>query len=785
MAVKRLGRRRPTEHLESLSRDLHHVARRLARSPRFVAVALLNLSVGIGVTTAAFTLIDAVLLRPFATPAGDRLANVCLTIQGSPHPDTGLTDARLERLRDFNLQSIESIASTKAQRVAVSGPDASQIAFAEFVGGSYFHVVGAADRRPRHLGVRRTRWRRTRGHQHADLATDVRRKQQRDWGNAPGVRIARDPRSPSLVFARMQPNVTFRQADAELRAASRDLEPGADEYALTLLRPEEAIMPRPLAAVLWIAGVMAILLCAAVLAIAATNVGNLLLARISSRAADLAIRLAIGASPRHVFQLVIVESAVLAAASGGVGALLAVGICRELGRVVFPAVGGLTLRYDLAPDWRVFAFAVAAAAATVAVTGIAPAWHAARVDPIPILAGAGPAATPLTKNKRLVLAGQLALSTVLLVLSALLVRSTIAATSRTSSVDTDSTVLGRLDFRLQHFEEDQARPVLDRILAAVRESPQFGNAALATGLPSPRDGAFGSLVPEGRESETGSRIYCKYLSVSPAFFSIIRLQVRGRAFDSRDSRNARATAIVSESLAQATWPGRDPLGMHATVWIRGERGPTVEVVGVAPDADVTSSDPVLRRFLYLPLEQQYSPAVAVMARGAGQAEALVGPLRDAVARAAPELALFDVRTARDDLGLEAETFRMAAVAVSVLGIAGLAIALTGLYAISAFIQTQRRREFAIMKPLGARDRDLYRKGWTEVRDVLVWGVPCGLVLALAASTALRHVLVGFRAYDGPTLVVVSIALSLTAALTWMAPLRGAARRLPQDSLTQL
>jgi predicted permease len=456
-----------------------------------------------------------------------------------------------------------------------------------------------------------------------------------------------------------------------------------------------------------------------------------------------------------------------------------------------PQLEGISIRFDPSPDWRVFGFGFAIALLAGLVTGLLPAWQATRTDPVRVLtAGGVHSATISRRGRRLrtaLVSAQVAMSVVLVLLAGLYVRSALAGSQVDIGYLPSGAAMASIDMRLHGIDDVRARAVLERLRTAAQGIPGVQRAALATGLPGGAGTVSqntGPLALEGESLVDGRRgRVVRYLAVSPDFFQVLGLPLRmGRDFSDGDVESAAPVAIVSEGAAEAFWPGQDPLGRRFSL---RRDDPVREVIGVVANTGSRLRGGLDLPFVYLPIQQEYSPRVSVIVRGVPDAGALLEPLRRGLRAVEPELAVFDVRTVEQTVGLALLPIRGAALVLGLLGLLAFGIAMLGVYGVLAYVVSQRTREFGIRKALGATSAGLYGLVIGAGFRMLILGAVPGMLLAFVAARLLGRLLYGIAPHDPITFTLIPAVLLMVGLCACVVAARRAARIDPTVALRDL
>jgi predicted permease len=805
--------------------DLLVALRTMRRSPGFVVIAVIILALGCAITGAVFATVNGWLSIGAAIPHAERLVVVAPTYEGAAYPSAYFRETSYARLFDLRLRTVRDLFATRPVPAVLSVDNLSLNVRMEAVTGAYFRAIGVPPLLGRALypdddragsgvsvvlgeGVSRRLFAgdprvigrsirlsgllctivgvmpaTVRGFtMPTGTAVDV-------WAPEAAVRPLLAPSGKTVwgqVFGRLAEGASFRQAEAEMRVAGSRFDPEHADLGAALRPVERGVMPGRARLVIGIIGTGLVALSSLVLLIACANLANLLLARSASRSSELAIRMALGASPSRILRLQLLETGSVTALGGAAGFALVSWVGRLIGQFTVHTDRGTAIVATLLVDVRVLAFFfVLIAVASVAI-GILPAMRAIRIDPAQVLASSGSrggSTGRFERRRTLLVASQVAASTVLLVVAGLFVRSALHASRYDVAFETRHLAMGHLDFGTLRWDERRGRNEQEALLTVARSIPGIRGAAVSTGLPA---GGGGELVDiEAEDANLGKRQFgppCRGLSVSPGFFRLIGpLHLRGRDVTAGDSGAGRGVVVVNEVAASRLWPGRDPLGRR----LRIRKGDALDVVGVVAETDRTARDIAERCYVFVPMAQRYTPRFVLAVTGTASAESLLGPLAATVARAVPEVSMFDVKTAEAHLNRAGGASRSVALALVVLGALGLTIAVVGLYGVMSYVVGLRRAEFGIRKALGATDAQIYRLISWEACRMLIIGILAGLPIAYAVSVSVASALVGVTSHDAVTYLAVPACLVVVGAIAAWWPARQAARVEPAVALRDL
>ncbi len=816
--------------MQGLISDIRYTLRGIRRSPGFALIVVLTLALGVGANVMIFTLINGVLLRP---PPGvsrpDRLVAIYTSdYSGPPYSASSWLD-----YQDFRSQSatLSDIASYAPRPMAVSTGSENFRGFGELVSGNYFRLLGV------HPVVGRV-FSAGEGEQPgADPVVVISYSMwQNRYGGAPDVagrtlRIAGHPftiigvaprgfssllrgigvdlwvpqtmgavvqpgsdvlerRSSRglLLVGRLKPHATFPQAQADLSLVAHrlhDAHPDSwtdvrKQSRIVSLVPQikAGVFPRMRGAVV---GFFAVLMVVAglVLVICCANLANLLLARGTGRQKEVAIRLALGANRRRLVRQLVTESMALALLGGGVGVLIATQAARLVQRLQPPLPIPVSL--NLAPDLRVLVFAAAAATLTGLVFGLYPALRATRPQLTSMLHESAPLLRIIGRRLALrdvLVVGQVAVSTVLLIAAGLFLRSLQKAQSLDIGFQPDHLALATFELGIQGYTDERGRIFYDQLLEQARRTPGVESASLVRDLPlSVSFSRRGLQRIEGYEPGPTEDIETGYNVVDTAYFRTMGVHlVRGRAFSSQDRTGATPVVIVNQAFAQRYWPDQDPLGRHITF-----ADAPAEVVGVAQTGKYASLSEEDRPYFYIPWRQEYQGDMTLLLRTAGPpGESFTAIQREAAAidRDLP----VQLTTMDDHLGFATLAQRIGAALLGAFGAVGILLAGIGLYGVMAYVVSRRTREMGIRMALGSERSAVMGLVLRQAFRLTAIGLVIGMGIAAAICHLLGRFLLGVPPLDPLTFGAVVPVFALAALAASLAPARRATRVAPVEAL---
>lgn len=807
--------------VDTLLQDLRYALRQLRRRPAFTAVTVLTLALGIGATTVVFSVVNAVLLRPLPVEDPGRLVSMIESRQsGRSESMLSLPQYRAYRERASTLSGLAAHSLQDATLTTAAGASAS---IAAYVSGNYFEVLGVRPAAGRFFYEDEAR-----GPGAAPVVVVSWDLWQRELGGSPdavGEPIKVNGRSLTVVgvaprgfhgaflgartpvwlpvglyadlnpgedpyawdemtwlwlFGRLESGATRAQAEAGLSLVARQL---GEEHAYhrddvpveVRLQRFSALPPGMRDAA---AGFLALLLATAgaVLLIAVVNVVGMFLARAVARRREMALRVAMGAGRLRLARQAAVEGVVLALLGGAGSVLLAFWSAGLLARVRPPLAGPFTL--DLAPDLRVIAFAAIVSVAVGFVCGAAPGARASRSGALGALredrrAGAGRA-----RLRGGMVAGQIALTLVLLVAAGLFVRTLRWAMAADHGFEPEGVYSMELNVRLNGYDEPRGRAFFDRLLARLAARPDVESAALSSTVPLGFQWNQYVIQIPGHQPPPGeSGFTVGYSVVSPGYFHTLRLPVlTGREFGERDGEGPRVL-MVNRAFERRFWPDGSALGRTVS-WGDAE----ARIVGVVADGRYRRFDEAPRPFAYVPLTQHYVPNPWLHVRGRDDPGALLAGVRSEIAAIDPDVPPISVASLEELLESTLFAQKLAASFIGVFGGLGLLLATVGVFGVLWYRVAQRTGEIGIRMALGARRTDVLRLVLGDGLRLVIVGALIGIVGAWLTTRLFAGLLYGVAPTDPATYLAVTALLATIVLVASYLPARRAARVDPLEAL---
>ena len=509
-----------------------------------------------------------------------------------------------------------------------------------------------------------------------------------------------------------------------------------------------------------------------VLLIGAANVAAMLIARAIARRREVALRLALGAGRGRLIRQHLTESTFLFLLGGVGGIALAYLATSLLSRI---SIQGVPVAINATPDLRVLSFALGIAALTGLVFGLAPALRAVRLELTGSLKdGAAWGATSRMRSRSIFVGAQIAFAMVLLITAGLFVRGLQRGLSIDPGFDPDGVVVGTINLEPHGIDEQAGQVLQAELLRRVRALPEVTSASLAritllTGNSHSND--VSTLEPDTVQLTSGINY------VDTAYFRTMGIELAsGRGFGPGDVQGAPGVVIINETLARRLWPGRNPLGQ------RLRRGEEYEVIGVARDGKYVMIGEPQAPFMFFAAAQHYSPTMTLHVRSRGNEARLIGSIREELRAVHPDVALELAMPLPQMMGFTLLPQKLGAGLIGAFGILGLILATAGVYGVMSYQVAQRTREFGIRIALGARARDVGRMVLRSGLALSLGGALVGTAMAVAVTRLLRGMLFGLSPLDPVTFGAVAATLVLVAVLASWIPARRAVRVDPTMSL---
>jgi putative ABC transport system permease protein len=811
---------------ERLWQDVRSAMRQLLRSPGFGLTVVLILALGIGATTAIFSLVDAVLLRPLPFLDPDRL--VWLSQQDHSLPGVVPESLSYPDYFDWRAQNhtLSGLASYVGAGVTLQSESGSQRLDAQAVSGNFFDVLGVAPM----LG-RDFRWGDEKAGNHVvmlsygfwqaefgsakDIVGKSIRLDDRNytilgvmpkgfqfplenpapvlWKSLADDAEGKDPATAQRgfdtlsVIGRLKPGTTVEEAKADLSVIARNLArqypDNNKQYSSALVEPELEHMTgdiRPAMRLLFGAVALVLLLVCA-------NVAGLLVARGSQRSAEFALRAAIGASRTAIMRQVLVEAVLLSLGGGAAGAALAVGLVHAILNLMpldIPRMQGASV------DTMVLVFVLCVSVATGLLFGILPAWRVARAAPANTLRE-GSRSISGGKGQHRVHNGlvivQTAISMVLLVGSGLLMGSFIRILNVDPGFDPKHLVTSRIRVSFDKLNHDQHFLFYQQLLARIRALPGVQAAAAGWPLPMSSSNATISFNIEGRPMAKGDEPSEALGLALPGYFETMGIPlIAGRNFDDRDGLMGPPTIIVNQAFAKKYFHGENPIARHMQVRIGDDvfDRPIREIVGVIGDIKHKGLTEDAAPQFYLPYAQAVITNPYLVIRTSVDASAMAGEINAAIHEIDKSVPVYEASTMEDYISKSAAQPRFQALLLMSFAAIALVLAAIGLYGLLSYMVVQRRLEIGLRMALGAQRSDVLAMIIRRGTMLACVGVATGLAVAAAITRLISGMLFHIRPTDPLTYAMTALLLLLVSIAASGMPAYRAARLDPMKTLRE-
>ncbi len=814
---------------DRLVQDVRYAARSWRTAPGLALVAALTMALGIGATTAAFSVVDATLLHPLPYPQADRLVSVVDDLPGVASYDVGLSQPEwldLERSGIF-----DHIALAWFDENNLTGASRPAQVRLMSVTPNYFAVLGVApqlgrtfpveNRSPGYLGeivISDGLWRRDFGgdphilERSIRLDTDLyrivgvmparfhapgRTVDERNvdvwaatsfYGPPLSYQPPRRVRNIPTAIARLTPDLTRTAGQGRIDALVGDLRrqypadyPDRSGWTVRLVPLQDTVVGdvRPS---------LILMFCAVglVLAMGCVNVANLLLARASTRRREFAVRQAIGAGANRLTRQVLTESLCLSTIGGAAGIAFLFVAKASLVRAI---PEGLPRLNDITMNWSVLLFAALVTFASGVIFGCAPAIAARRPEVMPTLQTSSRGASSSRRQARTrsaLVVAEFALSIVLMIAAGLLLRSFRDLSTVRLGFDTASvmTVRTRLpypnDTSIDKYPTaDREAPFLRELLRRTRTVPGVDLAAVGSSSAIPLDHAHRDmnvvpLLVEGRGYDVAQAPVVDGSVVTPEYFQLLGMTARrGRVFTAFDSETTPAVAVINEAMARTFWPNGDPIGAH----VKLSRLPSAwtTIVGIIADARTETLADASVPQIYASAYQKPSKHLAIFLRGPIDTAATADRVRDIVQSLDPTLPVFGAEPLTNAVSASLAARRFAMQIVELSALTALLLAALGIYGVMSYTIAARTQEIGIRLALGAPRERMLAEIVSPGLTLAIAGTVVGVLCAAVVARLMARVLYGIRPLDPMTFAGVPIALVIVAALACSIPARRALR----------
>jgi putative ABC transport system permease protein len=795
--------------MDNLLQDVRYGLRTLMRQPGFAATAILTLALGIGATTAIFSVVNAVVLRPMPFDQPERVMVVTNvnTKTGTRNTTISGPDFFDWRARSRSFESLSYFTNSGETSVTVN--NVSDYTTVTRIAPGYFQVFGATARAGRLYApdeekpgrssdavvITEAYWRRQFGSDPRAIGSTV-TFAQRTW-TIIGVTAMRYPARTDIYVAdptppesqnrtahnyrgvgRLAPGVSVAQAQSEMTTIASQL---AQQYPLSNGDKGIAVVPVQDVVVGDTRQTLFVLLAAVafVLLIACANVANLLLARAAARGRELVVRAAVGAGRMRLIRQMLTESIVLALLAGvggmiiarwGVSALLAV------------APEDLPRLSEVSVDVTALLFALGISLAASLIFGLAPAWHVSRVDLADGLRQGGKGSSLGVRSgwaRKAFVVTEIALAVALVMGAGLLGRSLIALAQVDMGFDSDRLVVLKTVVPVSGRDQfPRAIATYRSMLEELRGLPGVSAAGGVTSLPTAVRSNGGYWIQGGPGPEVlGMKSpQALFNVVTPDYFRTLQVPVaRGRDFNDGDRLEAPFVAIINEQLAKDAFPGVDPIGR--TIRCGLDSLEPMTIVGIVKDVRTRGPNRPVQAEIFMPYEQHQGPATSlniVMRTDSPDPLALGATAARQIRARSPEIPV-RIETMEMTMANATATPRFRTVLLVVFAVVALLLAVAGVYGVMAYTVNQRVPEIGLRVALGASPSDVIRLVLREGALLVAIGLAVGAALSFAGARFISGLLFGVSARDPMVFAGVSVLVAIAAMMACLIPGRRALR----------
>jgi len=820
--------------VENLFQDLRFAVRMLLRSPGFSLIVIATMALGIGATTAIYSVIDATLLHPLPFPHPSELVRIEDDLPGVGAQDVSVSIPEWKDLENSGIFQYVAIDFFGSSNLTGSAQP-TRIA-AKVVTPNYFAMLGVGAQLGRTFDpgdntpgfnleavISDGLWKRAFGADPRILGKTVRMDNDvyqvvgvmppgfRDQGKTSEERnteawsaagFAAVPFPPALrnsrfgtAFARLKPGLPVASAQAHIDALVASLTkqypadyPAQAAWKIRLIPLAETLVGNVRQSLILLFGAVGL-----VLLISCVNVANLLLARASARGREMAVRQALGAARTRLIRQLFTESLLLFVLGGITG--FAVLFCARKFLLQF-VPESLPRLNEISISWGVLAFAIVVSIAAGTIFGLAPAWLMSRLDLNTTLRQEGRGSSGSRQRSRLrhaLVIGELALSLVLMIAAGLLLRSFWDLfkvqpgfnPSRVTAIETWLPVPNdpKTDIYSTATQESVLlREVLrrNRTLPGVEETAVGDRAALPLGH-GKDDLNMSPLIREGQDVQSSQPPLIDTSFVSPEYFRLLGMTLlRGRLFVDQDLEDTPSIAVINQAAARTYWPNQDPVGKR--VRLRAEKPDWTTIVGVIAEARTESLADAAIPQVYLDIYQRWAKDLVFFLRGQVDPATIAAQVRTQIQAVDPNLPVFHAETLDEVLSSSLSVRRFSMEMVALFAGTALLLAALGIYGTISFLVHEQSREIAIRLALGAQSHNILRMVLRQGLTLAAAGAGIGLVGALIVSHLMAGLLFGVSSIDLPTFAGVTVVLTAVALAASCIP---ALRAMRLDPITTL
>jgi putative ABC transport system permease protein len=798
--------------VETVGQDLKFALRMLRKKPSFTIAAMLTLALGIGATTAIFSVVNSMLIKPLPYAHSSELVALTGTSARIPHFSVSLPD-----FTDFQQQSrsFSQMAAGIQLGLGLTGVERPGFVEGYYVTHDFLSTLGVHPMMGRDFlpeedsagtnPVVILSYRLWQSQMHGDPNVVGHSMQLEDHSYtivgvlpqsfflfetsallAPiglfpsqAFRTSRGNHGDTDIIGRLAPGANLSQARTEINGLAARLAQQYPEtnlgYSVVLTPIREVFVSDTSTAVLVLFGAVMF-----VLLIACANVANLFLVRGAERTKEIAVRLAFGAGRARVVRQMLTESLVLAFVGGGIGTLLGFWSLKGLERIVPP---GTFMGMGMEPhmDATVLGFVGTMIIFVSIAFGLVPALHATRPDVQEALKDGGRSSTPSAKQHRVrgaLAVAETALALVLIIGAGLMLKSLSRLLNVSSGIQQDHVLTMTLNLPKAKYTKMPAismfwQQVLDRVNAL----PEVQSAAIGTIVPFTGDHRRTDITIEGQPMPTtGNFPHPDYHTVSSGYFSALGIPVlSGRAFTDADTESGAPVGIINATLAKLYWPNEDPVGKHFAFGHGGANSKWVTIVGVAGDTKIYGLANPVKIEVYIPYQQRPNASMTLVVRSSGDPASLSSAVQSAISSVDKDQAVTGIYTMQQLVELAVSTRHATLVLLELFSGLALVLASIGIYGVMAYTVALRTHEIGIRMALGAQRKDVLSMVMGQGVRLALTGVAIGIAAAFGLTRLLSSLLFSVSASDPVVFVCVPLLLVLVTAVACYIPAMRAMR----------
>ena len=808
--------------LETFLQDARYAFRMLRKNPGFTAVAVLTLALGIGANAAIFSVVYATLLKPLPYAHSEQLFNVFQEQAQDAAKKTGWSYLNFTELRERN-RIFSELAGSQFHQLTLTGhgepvqvdtsvvtPELLSLLGEKPLAGRIFFSDDGKSGAPPVVILSEPLWRGILGADPNIIGSSI-NLDKRSFtvvgimpatfrfplaakGEQIWIPLVHDPLFGSWmdrrsghwlrVTGRLKPGVSLTQARAELEALgallAKEFPAENTGWVIRMVPLQDMIVGNVRPALLVLLGAVGL-----VLLIACANIANLLLARATSRAREIAVRATLGAGRARIVRQLLSETGLLSLLGGMMGIALAYWGVHALTSLLPPDLPRVNA---IRVDYGVLGFALLLSAFATCAVGLIPAFLVANSHLQANLREGGGRAGESGHARRMrsaLAAAEIALAMVLLVAAGLLLRSFAKLTAMSPGFEVQHMLTAEISLpRFQYSTPQQWSTFSDDLLARIQAEPGMRDSAVA--IPMPLADGFINLgfdiVGQPPLSAAESRT-ANYVAVSPDYFRVMGIPLlAGRLFDQRDFMPAPRVSLISKAMARTYFPNQDPIGKKLSFAFPPDSGEAREIVGIVGDVrDVAlGSDP--GPMMYVPYAQAPFPGAVLVVKSALSPSSMATTIRHDVAKIDKDLPVTNVATMAEVIDAAVAQPRFRTLLLALFAAMALILAATGIFGVISYSVSCRTHEIGIRVALGASRAAVVGMVSRETLMLTLAGLAVGVPSALAASRLIGHMLFGVSASDPFTLLATALALGAVAALAAYVPMRRATRVDPMEAL---